>query len=130
MKKRKLKGTGFRILVVASILVWVFVIIVSLFILQIRGGLRPQAADDLNLRVSAAGKIINVDDIGIAGAKIVFSSGQNNNYVYTDSGGRFNAIGLVAGDYTVKVEAEGYKLYESTLTLKAYGSYSITVHRK
>lgn len=130
MKKRKTNSKFFRLLVIASILVWVFVIIVSLLTLQIRGGLKPHAAGDIDLMVVASGRVVDINEVGVGYAKLVLGGDFGKRYIFADSQGYFYITDVAPGDYSILIEAKGYRAYESTVNLSGSDQYSFTLHKE
>lgn len=129
MRKKESSPKSFRLLVIVSILVWVFVIIVALFTLQIRGGLVPYAADDVELKISASGRVVDLNDVGVGNAKLMLVGTGSKKYIYADTKGDFLITDSVPGEYLLNVESVGYKNYESTIELSGGREYNFTLHK-
>ncbi len=98
--------------------------------MQVYGDLKPYAALDNSLRLSAGGRITDESGIGVSGARVVLARDGKNNYMYADSGGRFLIRRLEAGDYKITVGAEGFEIFESTMNLRNSGDYTFTLLRQ
>ncbi len=82
-------------------------------------------AQDWKGRGRLQGEVINPDKEPIVGARITLllngEAGRGPESFVTNNKGRWSFTGLAGGDWTVRIEAPGYRISEGTLPVIEYG---------
>lgn len=118
-----------KILFAACIILWLVVIWAFFMFLRYKGGLKPEAALDDQILISSPIEVVGENDVPIKKGKVILEKDGINNYIYLDSNGVAD-ISLMSGVYKIRIEASGYKVYESTLDLSSVRSHRITVFKE
>lgn len=109
MNKRKLVVAK-KFFVMGSVMLWLVIILFSLYVLKTGGHLKPKAAGVENAGFGVSGRV-TFDGVAVVGAKITASGNDVNNYTYSDSEGNYT-FGNLFGAYKLRVEKETYKSTE------------------
>lgn len=128
MKKHRAKNY-LRLLIMASVILWIVTVLSFLGFLKYKGGLRPQASEEGSLLVSASVRVIDENGVGIKSGKITLNRDGLNHYVFGDSSGKF-LVNLPSGGYEITIDADGYSSYKSSILLDATSDLSFTLFRE
>lgn len=109
-----------KLFIIITAILWIGVIFLADFVLRSGGHLKPKAAG-LGEVVEAYGAVVDKTGGGIGGAKIILASDGKNNYLITDSRGRFAIINLRYGNYDLNVEKSGYKRIDTKIVIDGSG---------
>lgn len=125
--KKKESMLAKKFFVVGSVMLWLIIILFSLFVLKVGGHLKPKAAGVDNVGFDVSGRV-TFDGKSVVNAKITATRDGRNNYTYSDSGGNF-VIGKLFGTYKLNVEKEGYKPTETEVVAQDGKFQSILLNR-
>lgn len=126
MKKRK-STLAKKFFVVGSVMLWLIIIVFSLYVLKVGGHLKPKAAGVENAGFNVSGRV-TFDGKAVVGAKITASGNDVNNYTYSDSEGNY-AFGNLFGAYKLQVEKETYKSTEVDVVAQEGEFQNITLKK-
>lgn len=112
MKKRE-SMLAKKFFVMGSVMLWLIIILFSLYVLKSGGHLKPKAAGVENAGFRVSGRVI-FDGKAVVSAKITASGNGVNSYTYSDSEGNYT-FGNLFGMHQIRVEKDGYKSTEVTI---------------
>ncbi len=127
--KRAKRTKSASFFMVMTLVIWLAIVIMSFLVLKTGGHLYPKAAgQEGNI---ALGKVVQLSGKGVGSAKLTLLKDGKRNYLFADSGGNFRVENMVVGTYSVLVEANGFRPYESSVVIDDnMNSYSFTLSKE